>query len=135
MVSGENKEGKYKLAMKVSEILPNNERVIEKKLRKAKEEEEKKAKEEEEELRKKQEELLSAELAKKDEEAKRRILEEQRNMEKDTLQTIKAIEQGEGNMNELLKSIYRNISTFEINFAGIEFIRLRFFQFNDNNER
>lgn len=111
---------KTKLNLKYTEILPNNERVRQKMYEKEQREVEEKRKLQMEEERKKEDELLNEELQKKDEEERRKHLEEQKNMELDTKKAIMQIERGEGNMNELLKSIYRNVSTYEVNFSGLD---------------
>lgn len=109
-----------KLNFKYSEILPNNERVALKLRDRYLQEQEAKRKLELEEEKKREDELLNEELQKKDEEERRKHLEEQKNMELDTKKALLAIDRGEGNMNEILKSIYRNTSVFDINFSGLE---------------
>lgn len=115
-----SKEKKKQLVLEFSEILPNNDRVRNKlEIKRRKEEEE--AKFNMLELaRQRENDLINEELKKQNEEAQRKHLEEQRNLELDVRKALVSIEKGEGNMNEMLKQIYRNTSSTEINFSGLE---------------
>lgn len=111
---------KIKFSMKYSEILPDNDRVRKKLKENANKELELKKKQLEDEEERKREEFLKEEFQRQNEEKKQKSLDEQKNIEKEMKKAIVAIETGEGNLNEIFKSIWRNTSTYEINFSGVD---------------